>query len=131
MFSTHSLLTKFCPVFWFRSRVLVPDFILESHLLRNCIKMSARMESPAKTFVLLVCALLSIRSAQTLKNDKFSEELYINSMNNGHVLSHFQFTTLWNASIADQNTCTEFRGRLKTICMIFFFSVSCVGIGAL
>ena len=78
--------------------------------------MAARMMSPEKRIVLLVVgALWSTISVQTLKNDQFSEELYINSMNDGHVLSHFQFTTLWNSSIADQNTCMKTGGHLKII----------------
>ena len=68
--------------------------------------MAAHMMSPAKNLILLaICALWSVVSVQPLKNDEFWEELYINSLNDGHVHSHFQFTTLWNSSIADKNTC--------------------------
>ena len=90
--------------------------LARNYLLRKCNKMAARMMSPAKKIVLLVVgALWSTISVQTLKNDEFSEELYINSMNDGHVLSHFQFTTLWNSSIVDQNTCRKTGGHLKII----------------
>lgn len=44
-------------------------------------------------------------TANVLHQDAFYEELFVKSMANGHVLNHFQFTTLWNSSISDDNTC--------------------------
>ncbi|XP_052817440.1 GPI transamidase component PIG-T-like [Mya arenaria] len=42
-------------------------------------------------------------------DDSFTEELYIKSLERGHVLNHFQFTTLWNSSISDENTFKNYR----------------------
>lgn len=70
------------------------------------VNMAALIRKPVDILVVLYCWCLSYSFC--LQQDKFSEELFIKSLERGYVLNHFQFTTLWNASIADENTCKGF-----------------------
>ena len=74
------------------------------------IKMSARMTAPAAVFIFVI---VTAGIAQASKDDRFTEELYINSLDDGHIMKHFQFTTIWNASISDQNTCRHLLGNVS------------------
>ena len=62
----------------------------------------AALVKPASLFFLFVFLVISVDCV----DDTLSEELYISSLNDGHVLSHFQFTTLWNSSILKPKTKT-------------------------
>ncbi|XP_060074227.1 GPI transamidase component PIG-T-like [Ylistrum balloti] len=42
-------------------------------------------------------------------NDEFNEELFIKPFGSGHVMFHFQFTTKWNVSIADETAYSHYR----------------------
>ena len=72
----------------------------------------AALVKPASLFFLFVFFVISVGCV----DDTLSEELYISSLNDGHVLSHFQFSTLWNSSILKPKTKTcknsPFRTRL-------------------
>ncbi|XP_022286191.2 GPI-anchor transamidase component PIGT-like [Crassostrea virginica] len=43
--------------------------------------------------------LMAISFAECSHNDRFSEELFIKPFSSGHVMFHFQLTTVWNVSI--------------------------------
>ncbi|XP_045191639.2 GPI transamidase component PIG-T-like [Mercenaria mercenaria] len=63
------------------------------------------MGKPAFVFTFILYAILAgVRS-----EDAFYEELYIKSMEKGNVLNHFQFTTVWNSSISDDETFQHYR----------------------
>eukprot|EP00105_Crassostrea_gigas_P027835 XP_011449302.1 PREDICTED: GPI transamidase component PIG-T [Crassostrea gigas] len=48
---------------------------------------------------LLFLALVNFSLTIGIHNDNFSEELYVKPFSSGHVMFHFQFTTVWNVSI--------------------------------
>ena len=69
-------------------------------------KMAALSRKPVNTRAFFMLIVISFIQKSLCKvKDSFSEELYIKSLERGNVLHHFQFTTLWNASISDENTC--------------------------
>ena len=55
------------------------------------------------TKVLILC--LTIKIVRSSPKDAFHEELYLKHLTSGHVYAHFQFTTLWNTSLGDENAC--------------------------
>ncbi|XP_046564141.1 GPI transamidase component PIG-T-like [Haliotis rubra] len=57
--------------------------------------------------VFVIFATVSYGSAST--RDTFKEELFIKPLDSGHTYFHFQFTTIWNASIQDQETFHHYR----------------------
>ena len=62
-------------------------------------------------FAIIFCVIIA---AQCIEDDSFTEELYISSLNGGHVLSHFQFTTVWNSTITNPNTCKKWAEAIVT-----------------
>lgn len=82
--------------------------------------MAAMLGKPVDIFVVwaFLCCFCC-KSAVTAIEDKFTEELYIRSLYKGHVLNHFQFTTLWNSSVSDENAC---KGSFQNV-QAFSFSV--------
>lgn len=44
----------------------------------------------------------------TGESDRFNEELFIRTLQTGHVYAHFQFTTLWNISLGDDDAFSHF-----------------------
>jgi phosphoheptose isomerase len=68
---------------------------------------------PAFPVVLLSLFVHCINAAS---NDAFYEELFIKSLEKGNVLNHFQFTTIWNSSISEEETCElDLKDSLKNI----------------
>ncbi|XP_033754415.1 LOW QUALITY PROTEIN: GPI transamidase component PIG-T-like [Pecten maximus] len=57
----------------------------------------------------LFCLPLLVCIVQAIQNDDFNEELFIKPFGSGHVMFHFQFTTKWNVSIADEKAYTHYR----------------------
>ena len=49
--------------------------------------------------------LIAISFAECNHNDRFSEELFIKPFSSGHVMFHFQLTTVWNVSIDKPDLC--------------------------
>ena len=39
------------------------------------------------------------------KQDQFHEELFLKPMSSGHVYAYFQFTTVWNVDVKDEEAC--------------------------
>ncbi|KAJ8303420.1 hypothetical protein KUTeg_019816 [Tegillarca granosa] len=60
--------------------------------------MAAKSKSMFRVLFLQVFAGIVASSTQ---NDAFYEELFIKPFRSGHVMFNFQFTTVWNVSIAD------------------------------
>lgn len=54
---------------------------------------------------LLFLALVNFSFTIGIHNDNFSEELYVKPFSSGHVMFHFQFTTVWNVSIDKPESC--------------------------
>lgn len=53
--------------------------------------------------VLVLC--LTTTFVCGLPKDAFHEELFLKHLPSGHVYAHFQFTTIWNTSLGDENAC--------------------------
>jgi len=53
--------------------------------------------------VIILC--FAIKIVYCSSEDAFHEELYLKHLSSGHVYTHFQFTTTWNASLEDENAC--------------------------
>jgi len=54
----------------------------------------------------LIILCLAIEIVHCSQNDAFHEELYLKHLPSGHIYAHFQFTTVWNTSLGDENSCT-------------------------
>lgn len=53
--------------------------------------------------LILICFLIQFELVNA--KDKYTEELLIKPLDSGHVYFQFQFTTQWDADIADSNSC--------------------------
>lgn len=65
---------------------------------------SANLPGGKITFLLFL-ALVNFSFTIGIHNDNFSEELYVKPFSSGHVMFHFQFTTVWNVSIDKPESC--------------------------
>ncbi|XP_056020312.1 GPI transamidase component PIG-T-like [Ostrea edulis] len=66
------------------------------------IKVEKLPGSAVKNVLFYFLTLLNV--VLSIHNDKFSEELLIKPFPSGHVMFHFQFTTVWNVSIDKPET---------------------------
>lgn len=65
---------------------------------------SANLPGEKSTFLFFLF-LVNLSFTIGIHNDNFSEELYVKPFSSGHVMFHFQFTTVWNVSIDKPESC--------------------------
>ncbi|XP_048244688.1 GPI transamidase component PIG-T-like [Haliotis cracherodii] len=72
--------------------------------------MAATIEEAEMRLLAIVFVIFSFVSyGSASASDTFKEELFIKPLDSGHTYFHFQFTTIWNASIQDRETFHHYR----------------------
>jgi hypothetical protein len=68
-------------------------------------KMAASTEMLAAGKIFLIFVTFTTFSHVRSNDEQFHEELLIKTLPNGHIYTHFQFTTTWDIDIENESSC--------------------------